>query len=303
MAHLIPGSAKDPLISTLHEDLLWKIFLFNADLNDEIAFDSAPSRGQDPAFTTNGLTVTRHTSQVCRFWRSLILGSTSIWGRVIDLNILKVSSQIWRDDVLKRTGEAPLDIKGELLGMSPTMAALFSTLVQYHWARIRSLNISIIGVQWIKKETWGFLKQPAPNMRVFSIYLHDGYRDKPNFFSETNMELFANGAPSLKELRVTHITFDPDASWLAHLRNLDLASPFLLRQLFEVLKNTPFLEMLTLRGKIIDNTESTREISQVILPRLRYINIAHQPEICLAILESNAPASGCGPPVDPTPPV
>jgi len=117
MAHLIPESAKDPLISTLHEDLLWKIFLFNADLNDDISFDAALGRGQDPVFTTNGLTVTRHTSQVCRFWRSLILGSTSIWGRVIDLNVLKASSQIWRDEVLKRTGEAPLDIKGNLLGI------------------------------------------------------------------------------------------------------------------------------------------------------------------------------------------
>ena len=176
------------------------------------------------------------------------------------------------------------------------MDALFSILVQRHWARILSLDISIFCVQWIREETWGFLKQPAPNMRLFSVYLHDGYSKKPNFFSETDMGLFANVAHSLKELRVTRITFDPNASWLAHLRNLDLASPFLLHQLFEVLKNTPFLEMLTLWRKIIDNQESTREISQVILPRLRYINIAHRPETssCLAVLESIIPRRGVG---------
>ena len=288
----------DPFISKLHEELIWRIFLLNADLNDEITFNAgqslAAARGQDPAFSTNGLTVTRLTSQVCRAWRSLILSSTAIWGRVIDLHILKHSSQMWSHEVLKRTGEAPLDIKGELLGMSPTMTPFFSFLVQHHWARIRSLDISIFGVQWIREDAWGFLKQPAPNMRVFSIYFHDGYTDKANFFSETDMELFANGAASLRELRLTHMTFNSTASWLPQLRHLDLASPFLLHQLFEVLKHTPVLEKLILRRQIIDDPQSTGEPSQIILPRLRSINITHQLTTCLAILESIVPASGCG---------
>jgi hypothetical protein len=290
--------AEDPLIFKLHEELVWRIFLLNADLNDEITFDAGQSlaapRGQDPAFTTNGLTVTRRTSQVCRSWRSLILSSTAIWGRVIDLHILKHASQMWSHEVLKRTGEAPLDIKGELLGMSPTMTPFFSFLVQHHWARIRSLDISIFGVQWIREDAWDFLKQPAPNMQVCSIYFHDGYTDKPNFFSETDMGLFANGAASLRELRITHMTFEPDASWLAQLRHLDLASPFSLHQLFEVLKHTPVLEKLILRRQTIDDPESASEPSQIILPRLRSINIAHRLTTCLTVLESIVPTSGCG---------
>lgn len=292
--------AEDPFIFKLHEEIVWRIFLFNADLNDEIVVDlgrslAAPP-GQDPAFTTNGLTVTRRTSQVCRSWRSLILSSSAIWGRVIHLHILNHASQMWCHEVLKRTGEAPLDIKGELLGMSPTRTPFFSFLVEHHWARIRSLDISIFGVPWIREEAWGFLKQPAPNMQVFSISFNDGdvYPNKPNFFSETDMELFVNRAASLREFRITQITFDPDASWLAHLRHLDLGSPFALHQLFEVLKHTPVLEKLIIRGKIIDESRSTEEHPQIILPRLRNINIAHRLTTCLAILECIVPASGSG---------
>lgn len=283
----IQNFSEGPSIFKLHEDLVWRIFLFNADLNDQIATYVGQSLAAP--FTTNGLTVTRRTSQVCRPWRSLILSSTAIWGRVIDLPILNRSSELWSREVLKRTGEAPLDIKGELLGTSPY--PLFLLLVQHHWTRIRSLDVGIFAVGWISKEAWEFLKQPAPNMKVFSIRFHDLYPDNQGFFSETNMKLFANRASSLRELLISHITFDPRASWFANLRNLDLASPFPLRRLLEILKNTPVLEGLVLRGETIDNWQPAE---QVTLPRLRTINISHRLRTCLAVLECISPASDCG---------
>jgi len=54
---------EDSFIFKLHEELVWRIFLFNAHLNDGVqAVDASQSLaaplGQDPAFSTNGLTVT-----------------------------------------------------------------------------------------------------------------------------------------------------------------------------------------------------------------------------------------------------
>jgi len=91
-ANLSNDANKSPIFK-LNEDLVWRIFLFDADLSDEIPFDGgrslAPPSGQDPAFIMNGLTVTLRTSQVCQSWRSMILKSTVIWGRLIDLHILE----------------------------------------------------------------------------------------------------------------------------------------------------------------------------------------------------------------------
>jgi len=73
-----------------------------------------------------------------------------------------------------------------------------------------------------------------------------------------------------------------------------ISPPFALHQLFEVLKHTPVLEKLIIRGKIIDEPQSTEEHPQIFLPRLRNINIAHRLTTFLAILECIVPASGSG---------
>jgi len=284
-------------IFKLPEDLVWRIFLFNADLNDEMPVDFGRSLaaplGQDPGFITNGLTVTRWTSQVCQSWRSLILNSTAIWGRLIDLNTLRHPSRMWTTEVLKRTGNALLDVKGKMLGMSLSMTPLFWFLVHRHWARIRSLDISIFGVSLISEDTWEFLKQPAPHMQVLAIDTRDRFRDKPDFFSKVVAGLLAGGAPCLRELRLTDITFDPSVPRLANLRVLDLGSLFSLHQLFEVLRHTPILETLVLRSKIVDDPHTDGESAGVILPRLRNINISQNLNTCLAVLESISPASVC----------
>jgi hypothetical protein len=192
---------KNPPFFKLHKDLIWRIFQFNADLDDETPLDRALSVAAggpgDSYFITNRLTVILQTSQVCHFWRSLILKSTATWGRLIKLNILKYSLCRWSDEVLKRAGEAPLDVKGGILGLSPDMTPFFWSLVQHHWASIRCLDITIFGAPWISEDAWDFLERSAPLMQELVIDIlngPDGYRDKLNLLSKSYMGFFGGVA-------------------------------------------------------------------------------------------------------------
>jgi len=128
-------------------------------------------------------------------------------------------------------------------------------------------------------------------MQVLAIDFQDGYYDILDLFSEVFADLLTANAPCLREFRLTKVTFDPSVPWLAHLRILDLGSPFLLHQLFEVLRHTPILETLVLRNEIVNSPHFGGENAGIILPRLRNINIAYNLNTCLAVLESISPAS------------
>ena len=80
----------------------------------------------------------RLSSQVCRDWRSIIVGSPSLWAQAIDLdnllpNIFDYTSdyesepepenegeedgaRLWMNEVIRRTGNTPLWIKGQHIG-------------------------------------------------------------------------------------------------------------------------------------------------------------------------------------------
>ncbi|KDR82245.1 hypothetical protein GALMADRAFT_135605 [Galerina marginata CBS 339.88] len=161
-------------ISRLHEDILYYIFELNADMYLEEESNSSDDDGQtssdpnDNALNDHALNVIRHTSQVCRCWRGLIIGSPMIWGNIIDLNLLRQVNNLWRKEVIKRTGNSRLSVKGVVKCKGST-GEFFADLMKNHWLRIRKLNVKIYDYQFLDDETWQALQHPAPHLEFFKL--------------------------------------------------------------------------------------------------------------------------------------
>ncbi|KIM34926.1 hypothetical protein M413DRAFT_32909 [Hebeloma cylindrosporum] len=176
-----------PQIAKLNRDLLWQIFALNAD----IAAGAPANTHSDYLFNLSPLTITRHSSQVCASWRQLILGSPSLWGNMIDLESLQQKSDTWRNEVLLRTGNSELSIKGNVMAET---SEFFVSLFKNHWTRIKRIQVLFCmhAEEW--PDAWNALGCPAPSLRLCSI--HFGY-GLPRIYSSPGFSLFANHAPLL----------------------------------------------------------------------------------------------------------
>ncbi|KAF8972250.1 hypothetical protein BDZ97DRAFT_1752835 [Flammula alnicola] len=162
-------------ISKLPGDLLWRIFLVNTNMEDDEKKPDGRNRTaseNDPDYLKfHALTATRWSSQVCRLWRHLILASSSLWGKVIDLDILTECHDNWRKEVTRRSGGAALWIKGTVNGQSPVSLAFFVQLLNEHWSRTRVIRVLVESGEYIPAETWDILKRPARDLEVFHLKL------------------------------------------------------------------------------------------------------------------------------------
>jgi len=158
---LTPSQAAESPISRLQEDILWKVFLENTGI-----------------YNDNRLTTTRHTSQVCRRWRIIMLNAASIWGRCIDLKTLHKSTHDWFQEVLFRSGNALLWITGPINTNKTLPPDFFFTFVNEKWDRIQRLNISDhphslfdFSDHSVPTQYWSTLfKKPAPFLEEFVFY-------------------------------------------------------------------------------------------------------------------------------------
>ncbi|KAF8802064.1 hypothetical protein BYT27DRAFT_7113497, partial [Phlegmacium glaucopus] len=85
-----PGPNTRASVLRLNNDVLYYIFKLNADM---FSYEDALSN-------------TRKVSQVCQGWRNIILGSPSMWGRLLDFDSLRWSSDNWQNEVLRRSGSS-----------------------------------------------------------------------------------------------------------------------------------------------------------------------------------------------------
>ena len=99
----MPAEVRTAPVHSLHDDLLWKIFSINANM-----------------FIDEGaLTTTRLTSQVCQSWRSNLLNTTALWGRLIDFDSLHgLKGTEWAEELVRRSGTSLLWIKGKVNRLS-----------------------------------------------------------------------------------------------------------------------------------------------------------------------------------------
>ncbi|KAF8955986.1 hypothetical protein BDZ97DRAFT_225026 [Flammula alnicola] len=281
-------------IEKLNVDLLWHIFTMNADMDAPIDSNipyNARSGTRRVAFSP--LTVTWRSSQVCRFWRDIILGSPSLWGRVVDLGVLKYMDEEWREEMLCRTGTAFLCIKfldcdeSAFTKFDVEFAAFLASLLENEWPRINKLNITIpVPIDDpVKDVIRRATQRPAPHLQSFRLHCYSLN------YSQRQPPLFSDDAPSLREFH--GINFNLQSPWLRNIRIIELSFPSTFSDVLSVLKQMPFLTTLVLHHDIppLKNTEISS--AQIYLPHLATITISHDIRTCVAFLNTLIPPPGC----------
>jgi len=208
-----------PSVYKLNEDILRSIFLLNVEPANEV---------EDVTILTSPLTMTRHSSQVCGYWRWLILQWPFLWGRLIYFQNLQQKMDFWRNEVLRRSGDSLLCIK--VNGRSGTFTEgcirFIGLLLKEHWHRVRNINIAINedSMPSIGKIPWDSVQQPALHLETFIVSFMDR-RTTPSNLLSPDLVLFSGQAPSLCEFFSRGMAMNFPAPWLSHLRRFSLSSP------------------------------------------------------------------------------
>ncbi|KDR78579.1 hypothetical protein GALMADRAFT_244019 [Galerina marginata CBS 339.88] len=285
----VPNGRHDEApISKLHRDILWHIFMKNADMS--ITSSSHDLIHLSAAFSA--LTTARRSSQVCRHWRDVILSSSSVWSRCIDLHDLRQEHPHWRDEVLLRTGQSPLHVKGIIATSDETMFLL--SLLDSNWERIRELEIDILDYSAVNDVRWSVFLRPAPTVRSVSIAFR-WQTIVPDILSTQNIPIFADHAPALVWFTSSNILFRMPASSHPQLRHLDLKGRFTVAQLLGTLSQMLCIEYLSISGRRDQPIENTPMLKfpHTNFPRLSYISLYGSFGRCLTLLEHITPAPGC----------
>ncbi|KAJ3505767.1 hypothetical protein NLJ89_g7246 [Agrocybe chaxingu] len=257
-------------ILQLREDILWFIFLLLADMEQdrEIHDTVLYSSSQIPPY--RALIALRRVSQVCSLWRRALVSSSSLWARAVDLDLLQQRTDHWRAEVVRRTGTAPLVIRGiSDPGVSLiSCGVFFSSFLRSNWERVRVFNIEgAIGETFMlpQMEFWSVLHQPAKQLEYFRLTFE--IQEVP-WLSQ------------LRELRIVH--------WEGNA--VDLTIP----KMVQVLKGMYCLTSLTLQKAFTWTHQQVHNISQVIsLPQLQHLAIEDTFTTCAGFLEFVHPSPQC----------
>ncbi|KAH9476349.1 hypothetical protein JR316_0011924 [Psilocybe cubensis] len=280
-------------IFKLNADLLHLIFRMCTDL-DEGAGENALGGSKE----YRAMVTVRHCSQVCRFWRHSILSAPSIWGRILDLQQLDQENDLWREEVIRRTGDAFLHITGIVRGFNHISKQFFYNLIINHWGRVRVMDVDVYHPHVFKPETWNFLIRPSPFLQSLKLRFH------PRTISPTSIlphgSIFANDAPSLRQFCVEQLLFDTRISWFSQLRRFGIfpspRQPVTVCEIFEMLAQMPLLESLTI-GDVRNDVASGElnfEHSSIELPSLQEIVFTDvEMKVCTDILQRISPAPTC----------
>lgn len=182
-------------------------------------------------------------------WRAVALGMPSLWGKLIDIdNIVDRGSERWRDEIIRRSGTAPLWIRardhGSYERREDTQQFLLD-LVARHIHRIQRL--AILGPRYMSLNlTLPVLCAPAPLLESceasFGCRMTDADHDAPP------APLFANHAPMLRRLRLGYWRANPRAPWLHHLHSIAIGHPCSARRAIAVLSRTHILQELKIEN-------------------------------------------------------
>ena len=280
-------SPMESSIYNIPDDLLFKIFSVNAS-NFQL-MEIQKTRYFTP------ITTTRFSSQVCRQWRHLILGSPWLWGRILNLNDLTLGSDDWTNEVLSRTKKAMLTIRADLGGESRcirrTTPLLFKILDE-EWPRIQHLEIWISENGDFDDNRWLSIRRPTENLRSISLRFPAQPMTTPKPLRSTTV-LFSGHAPSLRSVTIRHMDFQLPALWLSQLTQLRLAGRFAPGIILRSLSAMPFLEMLE-----ISNSHGASKPHpnwpKIILPRLKCLITRGPLGASLMLLDHIIPPPGCG---------
>lgn len=197
-------------------------------------------------------------SHVCRHWRAVALSSAKLWSR-----IRLTSHREWMQELLKRSGEAPLEVLADfpLIYESPQtradwMASFRVVLEQI--ARIRILVIS--SQQKLESDALDLLNRPAPLLKDLRLYhlvfdCEGATDDMPQALGFMSRNSNAACLESLSLYKCHIPWFELDVQTLKELtivglpwggvsRSLDMPT------LVQILRSAPLLESFVIRNAL-----------------------------------------------------
>ncbi|PPQ97909.1 hypothetical protein CVT26_002995 [Gymnopilus dilepis] len=240
----------------------------------------------------------KHTlaaSQVCSAWRTTILHTPTIWGRLFDLSYLNQLSDDWRNEMLRRSRPSMLWICGDVRSDAPSHSFFFNDVLRDRWSTIEHLRINNVDCQ--DEEHWGDLHRPAPYLKSFAIYLNAIRLP----FSQSTQPLFANSAPSLRQYTAKWLALDLSSSWITNLRHLEFALKSSdAAQFLDLLPALAHLQSLSMHlpERVVAKRRLLERLSRtpvVKFPELTSLSLDHYDlTLCLDILAHIHPEKGCG---------
>ncbi|KAF9475188.1 hypothetical protein BDN70DRAFT_936070 [Pholiota conissans] len=193
--------------STIYEAV--GIFKLNDDVFHYIFSINSLSSSYDGKqyFLGGPVETTRNCSQVCALWRGIILNSTSIWANCIDIDDLQQDGDEWRNEILRRTGNASLSVYSEDgVDVDTKGHSFLLDLLQNHWYRMKVLQITFNSLEAINDlAIWGAFGSPAPHLQTFFICVNnsEGTEVQTNILHPIGFRLFSGYAPLITEFYIS----------------------------------------------------------------------------------------------------
>ncbi|KJA26706.1 hypothetical protein HYPSUDRAFT_36433 [Hypholoma sublateritium FD-334 SS-4] len=270
-------------IHSINHDILLYIFTNNADMFSD---------GQ-------ALHITLIASQVCHQWRSLMLDTPSMWAKLIDMDTIYDSDQELGDELIRRSGTAPLWIKSSGIFENQFVAnddrdeafeEFFISVISGNWDRIQKLVIhgacSSCGL------VRSMLCFPAPQLEELEASLPEETENSGNLNEETStVPLFSDQAPMLRRFFLKNYVVDQQAPWLGHLRFIGLDRTYDLPDALTVLSATHKLEELRI-DDLADEDIST-SLPVVSLPLLKHLQYNGHPYPISRLLDHIEISTAC----------
>ncbi|KAF8910475.1 hypothetical protein CPB84DRAFT_1842488 [Gymnopilus junonius] len=268
-------------------------FLLNVKAYEDNHYIEAATHYPNSRYERN-LTDARRSSQVCRPWQDIVLGSPLMWAQ-LDWSMFQQKTDDWLNEVVRLSGSCYLHITADSLGNGDKLQS-FVSLLDTQWDRIQTLYILL----WDTKEGSQialdiYKKFTRPAMHLRSLFIL--FRDR--FVLDNQPVLFSNQAPSLQELQLNwaNFTFNVQASWLPNVRTVHISDGTQLdvRKLLDGHSNMSPLEHLEIRDcLLVGHEDFNGQGLEINLPELHYIAI-HDPlyGACAAILDAIVPHPDC----------
>lgn len=239
------------------------------------------------------LRTTIRCSQVCHTWRSLLLSTPSIWGRLLHLGELSTTSNTGRDEILTRSRSSLLWVSGSIYvpinREDQTLLFLLKSVLHPNWDRIEYLNLAIQSPS--EEDFWPILQRPAPNLRSFSF----SAKSSKLLVSTTEAQpLFSNHAPLLRRFSADCLPIDLSSVWIRHLRQITLCHRFTVREILICLRLTPLVEDLLISDIPTMILPPADPLPSAFLPKLSKISLQNIDICnCALFLDQIHSAEGC----------
>jgi len=253
----------------------------------------------------NRLDTVRYSSQVCAEWRRVLMQWPSVWGRMVDLDAFRQrNSNKWAKEVMSRTGNAMLWVRGHFIWVSDATRDFLFSIISSNWRRIQKFDVydSPRHFDPSLQEAWvNLFSQPAPSLVAFNFNFSPFYVLSDDTIWSLPSLMFNNDAPVITEFSVRgpkHI-FPlrlASLSWFTHLRVVSLHQPLSVSELYETLRYMPLVEYTRAYGPSISSVDTAKDIPHLERPRLASLQLQQWDanEIILLLQCITGPLGRCG---------